>query len=78
MSDSKEEYQNGLQDKRLDSLECKIDTIMSNHLPHIQKSLESVSTDLRWIKKFFWITVTASITSLLAVVAQLILKIIKY
>ncbi len=43
--------------KRLDSLEEKVDKIMDNHLPHIQVSLEKVGTNQEWLMKFFWVVV---------------------
>lgn len=43
-----------------------IRTIKENHLAHIERDLSSVSNDMEWIKRFFWILATASIGSLVA------------
>ena len=70
-----------MQDKRLDCLEAKVDAILTNHLPHIQKGIDDVavkveiaSTDLRWIKKFFWIVTSASVGSLVVGILRFIIK----
>lgn len=73
----KSTYQNQLQDERLDRLEDSVNEIKDNHLPHIQTDLTKVSTDVDWLKRFFWIVATASIGGLIAAVLNLILTINK-
>lgn len=40
-------------EKRMDSLEGKIDKIMTNELPHIQQSVTKIDTNVEWI---LWVT----------------------
>lgn len=63
---------NGFQDERLNRLEDHIIKIQENHLPHLQEQLTKLSTDLEWLKKFFFIIATASIGSLIAGVLNLL------
>ncbi len=70
-------YQNQMQDKRLDSLEKHVSDIKNNHLPHIDLKLTRVGTDVDWLKRFFWIVATASIGGLIAGLLNLIISINK-
>jgi uncharacterized protein (UPF0335 family) len=51
----KDNYQNQLQDERLQRLENTVNDIKDNHLAHIQTDLTKVGTDVDWLKRFFWI-----------------------
>ncbi|OGI35673.1 MAG: hypothetical protein A2283_11715 [Lentisphaerae bacterium RIFOXYA12_FULL_48_11] len=73
----KQNYQNQMQDKRLDNLEKNITEIKNNHLPHIDMKLTQVGTDVDWLKRFFWIVATASIGGLIAALLNLIITIKK-
>jgi hypothetical protein len=73
----KPNYQNQMQDKRLDSLEKNITEIKNNHLFHIGTKLTQVGTDVEWLKKFFWIVATASIGGLIAALINLLVVINK-
>ncbi|MEN9558394.1 MAG: hypothetical protein RL141_763 [Candidatus Parcubacteria bacterium] len=73
----KDTYQNKMQDERLDRVEKTVNEIKDNHLVHIQTDLTKVSTDVDWLKRFFWIIATASIGGLVAAVINLLLTISK-
>jgi hypothetical protein len=77
------EMQNDLRQEFLDEIRL----IRENHLAHIQKSIESIdgristtnvqvmqtSTDMDWVKKFFWIVATTSIAGLVTGLVNLLL-----
>jgi len=71
------EYQNKIQDERLDRVEKTVNEIKENHLVHLQTDLTKVSTDVDWLKRFFWIIATASIGGLIAGLLNLLLTINK-
>lgn len=71
------EYQNKIQDERLDRVEKTINEIKDNHLVHLQTDVTKVSTDVDWLKRFFWIIATASIGGLIAGLLNLLLTINK-
>lgn len=73
----KESYQNKMQDDRLNRLEQSVNEIKDNHLPHLQTDLTKVSTDVDWLKRFFWIIATASIGGLIAAILNLLITINK-
>ena len=70
-------YQNQIQDKRLDNLEKSVDEIKNNHLPHIDGKLTRVGTDVDWLKRFFWIVATASVSGLIAALLNLLITLNK-
>ena len=57
----KSTYQNQMQDERLDRVEKTVNEIKDNHLVHLQSDVTKVSTDVDWLKRFFWIIATASV-----------------
>lgn len=73
----KDNYQNQIQDERLNRLENSVNEIKDNHLPHIQTELTKVGTDVDWVKRFFWIVVTASVGGLITAIINLLLTINK-
>ena len=73
----KETYQNKLQDERLDRVEKTINEIKDNHLTHMQTDLTKVSTDVDWLKRFFWVIATASVGGLITAIINLLLTINK-
>ena len=73
----KDTYQNQMQDERLNRVEKSVNEIKDNHLVHIQTDLSKVSTDVDWLKRFFWIIATASIGGLVAALINLLLTISK-
>ena len=69
------EYQNQLQDERLDRVEKAVNEIKDNHLVHLQTDMTKVGTDVDWLKRFFWIIATASVGGLIAALINLIITI---
>ncbi len=68
------EYQNKIQDERLDRVEKAVNEIKDNHLVHLQTDITRVGTDVDWLKRFFWIIATASIGGLIAALINLIIS----
>lgn len=71
------EYQNRMQDERLDRVEKTVNEIKDNHLVHLQTGMTKVGTDVDWLKRFFWLIATASIGGLIAAVINLLLTLNK-
>lgn len=68
------DYQNQLQDERLDRVEKAVNEIKDNHLVHLQTDMTRVGTDVDWLKRFFWVIATASIGGLIAALINLIIS----
>ena len=73
-----EKTSDNYQDERLDKIEKSIGKIRDNDLKHLQiglnevsKDVIKVSKDVDWLKRFFWIIVTASTGALVAGVVNL-------
>ena len=73
----KETYQNQMQDERLDRVEKTVNEIKDNHLVHLQNDVTKVSTDVDWLKRFFWIIATASVGGLIGALINLLITINK-
>ena len=73
----KSNYQNQMQDERLDRVEKAVNEIKDNHLVHLQDSVTKVSTDVDWLKRFFWILATASVGGLVTAIINLLITIDK-
>ena len=69
------DYQNQMQDERLDRVEKTVNDIRDNHLVHLQTDMTKVGTDVDWLKRFFWIIATASVGGLIAALINLIITI---
>lgn len=69
------EYQNQMQDERLDRVEKAVNEIKDNHLVHLQTDMTKVGTDVDWLKRFFWVIATASVGGLVAALINLIISI---
>ena len=69
------EYQNRMQDERLDRVEKAVNEIKDNHLVHLQTDMTKVGTDVDWLKRFFWVIATASVGGLIAALINLIISI---
>ena len=69
------EYQNQIQDERLERLEKTVNEIKDNHLVHLQTDMTKVGTDVDWLKRFFWVIATASVGGLIAALINLIISI---
>ncbi len=72
-----DEYQNQIQDKRLDSLEKDVKEIKDNHLPHIIEKVTQTGADVDWLKRFFWIVITASVGGLIGALINLLITLSK-
>ena len=73
----KTEYQNQIQDERLDRVEKAVNEIKDNHLVHLQDDISKVGTDVDWLKRFFWILATASVGGLITALINLLITIDK-
>lgn len=73
----KDNYQNQLQDERLQRLENSVNDIKDNHLVHIQTDLTKIGTDTDWLKRFFWLIATASVGGLITAIINLLLTLNK-
>lgn len=71
------EYQNRMQDERLDRVEKTVNEIKDNHLVHLQTNMIKVGTDVDWLKRFFWVIATASVGGLIAALINLLITINK-
>ncbi|GMU25812.1 MAG: hypothetical protein AMXMBFR16_07170 [Candidatus Uhrbacteria bacterium] len=69
------DYQNQMQDERLERLEKTVNEIKDNHLVHLQTDMTKVGTDVDWLKRFFWVIATASVGGLIAALINLIISI---
>lgn len=73
----KRTYQDQMQDQRLDRVEKTVNEIRDNHLVHLQTDMTKVSTDVDWLKRFFWVIATASVGGLIAALINLLITINK-
>ncbi len=73
----KRTYQDQMQDQRLDRVEKTVNEIRDNHLVHLQTDITKVSTDVDWLKRFFWVIATASVGGLIAALINLLITINK-
>ncbi len=73
----KRTYQDQMQDQRLDRVEKTVNEIKDNHLVHLQTDMTKVSTDVDWLKRFFWVIATASVGGLIAALINLLITINK-
>lgn len=55
-------------------LECKVDTILTNHIPHLQQSITEIKTNVDWLMRFFWVIATASTGALIVGLINLLIK----
>ena len=74
---NKNGYQNQMQDERIDRVEKTVNEIKDNHLVHLQNDVTKVSTDVDWLKRFFWIIATASVGGLIGALINLLITINK-
>jgi len=66
---------NNTMEKRIEKIEGEIKEIKENHLVHIQEDLVEVKTNQKWMMKFFWIVVTASVAGLVTGIINLLIKV---
>jgi hypothetical protein len=56
---------------------CKdIKTIKENHLYHIEKDMSEFKTDLKWVKKIQWYTITFAATNLVGILITIIIMLL--
>jgi len=63
-------YQNGTQDERIKNVEGHIATI-NDELGSVKIDVAKIRTDMDWLKKTYWIVVTASVGGLFATLFNL-------
>ncbi len=51
-----------------------VDKKLDNHLVSIGKEIAEIKTDVSWIKKFFWLVISVSLTAILAAFFSIIIK----
>jgi len=61
------------QNRRLENIETDIKSIRE-HMEVLNKEAGATMTDVGWLKKFFWIIATASVSSLVVGLITLLLK----
>ncbi len=64
----KEEY------TRLKEWIKSVDDKLDNHLVGIGKEIAEIKTDVSWIKKFFWLVISVSLTAIIAAFFSIIIK----
>lgn len=75
-----ENTQDVLQDERIEDIQKSIKTIndhsgaMSTDIGNIKIDVKGIKTDVSWLKRFFWITVTAAIGGLITGLLNLLIK----
>ena len=70
----KNTYRNFEQDRRLENVEKHIETI-NNELGSIKVDVAQIKGDVCFLKKTYWIIASATITSLIIILFDLLLKI---
>jgi hypothetical protein len=73
MKKSNGQYQNKEQDRRLKDVEDKMNGIFE-HISTTNSEMGVIKTDVAWLKKFFWVVVTASVGGLIASILNLLEK----
>ena len=51
--------------ERLSTLEAQMDTVLDNHLPHIQKSIDKVTSKIWWFTSLLIANLVAVISTVL-------------
>ncbi len=79
-----EGYQNKEQDRRIKELETKnkeLRLVVFNHITSNTKAMGDlrievvkVKTDVSWLKRNYWIVATASVVTVIAAIANIIIK----
>lgn len=68
-----EKYQNKLQDQRLSKIENHIEVI-NGELGNIKTDVAQIKSDVCWLKKTYWVVVTAVLGTLIATLFGLLNK----
>jgi len=64
-------YINKEQDRRLSILEQERREVFG-HIATVNRELTEVKTDVAWLKRYYWIVVTASVSGLIAGIMNLL------
>ena len=60
--------------KELEKWIQSVDTKLDNHLHQVTADIAQIKTDMDWVKRFFWLVASISVTSIFGVLFGLILK----
>lgn len=52
----------------------EIEALVRNHLSDVAKDIAEIRTDLRWVKKFFWLFASAMVVGFVGALFTLILR----
>ena len=71
---SEKNYINRIQDERIKTIEEHIKTI-NGELNDVKIHLATVKTDVKWLKKYFWVVVSSSVGTLVVGLINFLIKI---
>lgn len=66
-------YHNQEQDRRLDAIEGSV-KVINEEMGDVKIETVQIKTDVCWLKKHFWIVVTASVSAVIIGLINLLLK----
>ena len=66
-------YINRIQDERIKTIEEHI-KIINNELGNVKVDLAIVKTDVKWLKKYFWVVVSSSVGALVVGLINFLIK----
>lgn len=66
-------YHNSEQDRRLDKMEGHIETT-NKEMGEVKTDVAKIKTDVCWLKKTYWIVVSASVGAVITGVINLLIK----
>ena len=64
-----------IQGADLKEIKNDVKIMKENHLSHIELALAQVTTDVAWLKKSYWVVVSASVGALIVALINLVIKI---
>ena len=68
-----QQYHNSEQDRRLENVEKHI-SVINDELGDVKTDIAEVKTDVAWLKRTYWIVVSASIGALIAGLINIIIN----
>lgn len=60
--------------KKIEKRLGKIEQLVGNHLTEVIKKITKISTDVDWLKKFFWLVIGTTITTIIVALLTLVIK----
>ena len=66
-------YINRIQDERIKTIEGHI-KIINNELGNVKVDLAIVKTDVKWLKKYFWVVISSSVGALVVGLINFLIK----